>query len=369
MTRYRIAIIGTGQSVGNHLTAVREMGDRAELVAAVDLDGERVERICRENHIPRWYTSAGDMLTAEQPDLVNIVTPPATHKALIVQCLEGGAWVLCEKPLCASLAEFDELEQAEQRTGRYLSTVFQWRFGAAAKHLKRLIQSNVLGRPLVGVCNTLWYRTQDYYRVSWRGKWATEIGGPTVTLGIHLMDLLLWLLGDWKEVQAMTATLDRDIQVEDISTALVRFESGAMGTIVNSALSPRQESYLRLDFQGATVEVNALYRYTNDNWRFTMPDGASNPETLASWQALAQEAESPFSLHGIQLAEVLDSMARNARPPVSGAEARRILEFIASLYKSAATGRAVQRGAITPDDAFYHAMHGSSQPSEPLERA
>src|SRR5215207_1800660 len=96
----RLAIIGTGQSVGNHLTAVRALGDRVELVAAVDTDEARVKAICAENHIPHWYTDTAAMLEAEQPDLVHIVTPSATHKDLIIPCLEAGAWVYCEKPLC-----------------------------------------------------------------------------------------------------------------------------------------------------------------------------------------------------------------------------------------------------------------------------
>lgn len=359
MTPSRIAIIGMGSSIGNHLSAIHKLGDRVQIVAAVDVNEARLRAICAEEGIEHWYTDADQMLAAEKPDLVHIVTPPATHKPLIISCLEAGAWVYCEKPLCASLAEFDAITQAEQRTGRFVSTVFQWRFGSAAKHLKRLIEQQALGRPLVGVCNTLWYRTQTYYDVEWRGKWATEFGGPTVTLGIHLMDLFLWLLGDWHEVQAMIGTLDRAIEVEDVSMAMVRFENGAMGTIVNSALSPRQESYVRLDFQQATVEVNALYRHSNDNWRFSTPDDAPNA-ALERWAELANGAN-VISNHDVQLSEILDSMERQQPPPVNGVEARRILEFIASLYKSAATGQIVRRGEITPDDPFYYATNGAGQ--------
>jgi predicted dehydrogenase len=358
MIPVRTALIGTGNSVGNHLSAIKKLGERVNLVAAVDLDETRVQAVCAENNIPCWYTDVAAMLAAEEPEIVCIVTPPATHKTLIIQCLEAGAWVYCEKPLCASLAEFDEIAAAEARTGCYVSTVFQWRFGSAARHVKRLIQQNALGRPLVGVCNTLWFRNQDYYRVPWRGKWATEVGGPTATLGIHLMDLFLWLMGDWSEVRSMIGTLERDIEVEDVSMALVRFDSGAMGSIVNSVLSPRQESYLRLDFQQATVEVSALYRYNNDHWRFSLPDNSASPTPAALWGTLTDNVPSG---HEVQLGEIIDSMRRSECPPVSGEEARRILEFIASLYKSAHTGLPVRRGDITPNDPFYYAMNGAAQ--------
>lgn len=355
MPPYRVAIVGTGNSVNNHFKALNAVADRVELVAAVDVDSERLDHARIEYNIANCYANVEEMLAEQKPDLVHIVTPPATHKDLIIQCLEAGAWVFCEKPLCASLAEFDEIQAAEDRANGYVSTVFQWRFGSAAQHLKRLIEQQALGRPLVGVCNTLWYRAPEYYQSPWRGRWKTEIGGPTATLGIHLMDLFLWLMGDWSEIRAMTGTLARDIEVEDVSMALIRFESGAMGSLVNSVLSPRQESYMRLDFADATVEVNALYRYSNENWRFTLPDGLSNPAARDHWNALSDN--SPGN-HDIQLSQLLDCMESDERPPVSGLDARRILEMIASLYKAALTGNPVLRGEITPDDPFYHAMNG-----------
>ncbi len=354
----RIALIGTGNIAGSHLKAIKAAGERAELVAAVDVSEERLSAFCAENDIPHQYTSAAAMLATEQPDLVLIATPPATHIALILECLEAGAWVLCEKPLVGSLADFDSITAVEERTGRYVSTVFQWRFGSAGKHLKSLIGQNALGRPLVGVCNTLWYRNDAYFDVAWRGKWATELGGPTMGHGIHLTDLFLWLMGDWAEISAMMGTLERKIEFEDVAMALVRFESGALGSVVNSVLSPRQESHLRLDFQKATVEVNALYSYRNENWRFTALDADGGAATVAQWDALRQDIGSS---HAEQLKDVLDSLDKGERPPVSGGEARRILEFIASLYKSAMTGETVQRGSITLDDPFYYAMNGAAQ--------
>jgi predicted dehydrogenase len=245
MKQYRIAFIGTGNIVNSHLQAVQQAGERAQLVAAVDVDAERLQAICQANDIPHAYTDAAQMLVDVQPDLVHILTPPSTHFPLILQCLEAGASVYCEKPLCASLDQFDRITAAEEATGNTVSTVFQWRFGSAARHLKRLMDAGELGRPLVGHCHTLWYRDAAYYAVPWRGQWATEIGGPTMGLGIHLTDLFLWLMDEWEEVRAMAATLDREIEVEDIAMAMVRFSSGALGHITNSALSPRQESYLR----------------------------------------------------------------------------------------------------------------------------
>lgn len=347
---YRVAIVGTGGIAGIHIQALREMRERVRVVAAVDVDRTRVEAYCAAHQIPRFYTSLKAMLEAEQVDLVHIATPPATHYPLIRACLQAGSWVLCEKPLCISLAEIDQIMQIEQQSGKYCSSVFQWRFGSGAQHLKRLIQEQALGRPLVGICQTTWYRDAAYYQVPWRGKWATEGGGPTMGHGIHALDLFLWLLGDWSEVGAMLGTLDREIEVEDVSMATVRFATGALGSVVNSVLSPRQETYLRLDFQKATVELKGLYGYSNESWCYSLPDGQEDSGELAQWRNIA--ANIPAS-HTAQLASLLDSMDRNERPPASTLDVYPTLEFITAVYKSAAMGYVVRSGSLGPYDPFY----------------
>jgi predicted dehydrogenase len=361
MKSYRVAIIGTGAIANTHMDALRAAGNRVEVLAAVDVNQDNLHTFCAKYGIPQAYTDVDEMLSTVKPDLVHICTPPAIHQVLIIKSLEAGAWVLCEKPLCASLAEFDQITAVEAQTGRYVSTIFQWRFGAAAQHLKRLMNTNELGRPLIGLCQTLWYRDLAYYQVPWRGKWATEVGGSTVGHGIHLMDLFLWLMGDWQEVQAVRATMDHPIEVEDVSMALVRFENQALGNITNSVVSPRQESYVRMDFQRATVELSALYSYTNANWTYSVPDGSPDVEKLSQWQTIDGEYGGN---HTSQLLALLDNMDRSQRPLVSGDEARRILEFIASLYKSSSTGQWVTRGSITADDPFYYSMNGAAHLKE-----
>lgn len=352
----RIAIIGAGNIVNSHIKAIQSNIDRVELVGISDINPARVEEVCQLYDVPRGFTDSSELLRETKPDLVHIISPPATHLGLIRQSLEAGAWVYCEKPLCRSLAEFDEITKMEDSTGRYVSTVFQWRFGSAGKHMQKLIQTQAFGRAFTAICNTMWYRTQEYYEVPWRGKYETEVGGPTVTLGIHLMDFLLYLMGDWAEVQAMADTMNHDIEVEDISMAQVRFENGLFASIVNSTLSPRQETYLRLDFEKVTMELTTLYRYSNEHWEISMHPSYDNPDIVKQWHDIAEDFQGS---HDHQLTEILDAMDANVPPPVQGKEARRILEFIASIYKSAFTRQIVQRGSITVDDPFYHSMNGA----------
>jgi predicted dehydrogenase len=350
--RRKAALIGTGGIANAHAAAIRTLDDRVDLAAAVDIDAAKLADFCDRHDIANAYTDIAEMLDAHRPDYVHICTPPATHCDLILQCLEAGAWVLCEKPLCASLAEMDRIEAAEQTTGRYVSSIFQRRYGAGAHQLKQMIADGALGRPLTGICQTTWYRDDAYYAVPWRGKWKTEIGGTTMIHGIHQMDMGVWLLGEWQEITAMAGTLNHDIEVEDVAMACIRFENGALLSVINSAVSPREETYMRLDFERATVELRYLYDFNAEDWVYTFLPGQGEQPTL-------DEAGSKWMFVG-QLAAFLDSMDRGERPSVSGAEVRAMLECLAAMYKSAFTRQMVPRGTITPDDPFYHAMNGET---------
>ncbi|GAA4428012.1 Gfo/Idh/MocA family oxidoreductase [Georgenia halophila] len=350
----RLGILGAGGIAGGrHLPAVRELGDRAEVVAVADLDGERAHAFAETWRIPHSHDSLEGMLDAEDLELVVVCTPPGAHRDAIVACLRAGAHVWCEKPPTLSLADYDAITAVEHDGGPYVSYVFQHRFGSGAARLREQIASGELGRPLVAVCHTLWYRGHSYFDLPWRGRWATEGGGPTMGHGIHQFDLALNLLGDWDEVRAMMGTLDRDVETEDVSMAMVRLESGAMMSVVNSLLSPRETSYLRFDFTDATVELSHLYGYDDTSWVWT-PAKHVAEETVATWAPTANVASS----HAVQLRALLDAMDAGERPPSSGADGRRSLELVAGLYASAITGRPVARTELTPDNPFYHSMSG-----------
>lgn len=355
---FRVAVVGTGGIAKSHMTALRQQGERVEVVAAVDVLPQNLAAFCREYAIQNAYADMQTMLDEQQPDLVHIATPPGTHFDLCVRALRAGAHVFCEKPLVASLDEVDRLHAVERETGRTCSVVFQWRFGSGAQHLKRLIDAGELGRPMIGVCNTLWYRDAAYYAVPWRGKWDTELGGVSMGHGIHAMDMFLWLLGEWAEVSAMIGTLDHAIEVEDVSLAHVRFASGALGSIVNSVVSPRQTSYVRFDFQRATVELEHLYAHSNEHWRYSVGD-APVADDLARWREIGANVTGS---HAAQLQHVLDALERGEPPLTSGREARSTIEFLTALYKSALTGQRVARGSITPDDPFYFHLYGAEKP-------
>ena len=363
----RTLIVGTGSIAGAHAAAVAANGARAVVVAGVDVDPARAESFAARHGIEGWSDDLRTALRQTWPDggrvdLAHICTPPGSHVPLAIQCLEAGVPVLLEKPPALSLAEVDELIAVSERTGVDVAVVFQHRFGSGARRAQALLADSGrldegIGRPLLATCHTLWYRDADYFAVPWRGRWDVEGGGPTMGHGIHQFDLLLALLGPWAKVSAMAGRQARDTDTEDVSMAVVRFASGALATIVNSVVSPRQTSSLRIDTERATLEVEHLYGYTDADWTFTAAPG--HEDLAALWTT--DDAE-PRSSHASQMEALLDAMDRGEHLPVSLSEARKTLELVAAIYASAFTGQVVRRGDIGPGHPFYTRMDGTGSP-------
>ena len=371
----RVAIVGTGNIARNHARALATAGAAiapapsggppATLVAAADVNDARLTGFCEEFAVEGAYHDLDDLLRKERPDLVHVCTPPGLHHAQALACLRAGVSVLVEKPPAISLREFDEIAAAEGEpatAGPWFATVFQHRFGSGQQRLKALASAGDLGRPLLAMCTTTWFRDQAYFDVPWRGRWDTEGGGPTMGHGIHQMDMLLDVLGDWTEVSAVTRTQARRVQTEDVSLAHVTFANGAVASVVNSVLSPREETYLRYDFERATVEVTHLYGYTDKDWRVT-PVEEVEQDVLTAWESGSGETPGEAasrSGHASQFIQVLDALRAGRRPPVAPAESRRTLALIAAIYASAFTKRPVTPDDLAPGTPFYDQMNGGN---------
>ncbi|MGN7149968.1 Gfo/Idh/MocA family protein [Arthrobacter sp. SAFR-179] len=363
MRTYRVAIVGTGGIAAVHADNLARTDGRAQLVAACDVDQGRLDAFAGKHGIPATYLTLADLLTEAKPDIVHLCTPPMLHIDQALQCLAAGVNVLSEKPPALSLADFDRLESAQTQGGAQFSCVFQHRFGDASTAAQQLIGGTDFGRPLVARCDTLWYRPDSYWDLPWRGTWNAEGGGPTMGHGIHQFDLLLHLLGPWEEVTAVAARQARATSTEDLSAALVRFGNGAVATMINSLLSPRETSDIRIDCEFATVELSHLYGYSTDNWTITAAPGHEDQVTRA-WNSKPLERGSGHAAQFLAMYDALDA----GRPlPGDAASARHTLELAAAIYASAFTGRAVRRGEIVSGHPFYGGMDGDGLGAKVLD--
>jgi predicted dehydrogenase len=345
----RCAIVGTGAVAHLHAGAV-DAHANAELVAVTDQTRGRAEEFAASWHGPTVYDTLADLLAAESPDVVLICTPPAAHRAQTLACFAAGAHVVVEKPPAPSLEELDDMRSAARAAGRRLAVVFQQRTGTAAAHVRALLQTGALGRPLLAVCQTLWYRDADYFAVPWRGKWETEGGGTTLGHGIHQLDLLAHLLGEWASVQGRLWRLDRETETEDASTATVTFANGVVAQVVSSAVSPRQVSAVRIDTQKATITVEHLYGHGHENWSITPAPGFEDES--ADWVFPDVEERSD---HAPLLRGVFDALLSGEQLPSTADESARSFELVTAIYASAAADGAV----ITSADLAAHPTHRS----------
>ncbi|MCR2800093.1 Gfo/Idh/MocA family oxidoreductase [Microbacterium sp. zg-Y818] len=360
----RAAIIGTGGIAHAHAQALDDLAPRIALAAVVDLDTDRAREFAQSFGADAVYPDADALLASEQLDLVHICTPPQTHVPLAIAALRAGVPALIEKPTALSLAEMDELVAVSRETGVPALTVYQHRFGAGAQRLMRLVADGALGRPLVATCETLWHRGPEYFDLPWRGRWEIEGGGPTMGHGIHQFDLLLAVLGPWSRLTAFAARRQLPTDTEDVSMALVEFDNGALATVVNSIVSPRETSRLRFDFAHATVELEHLYGYTDADWTFTPAPGHEHLAEL--WES---EPDGGPSGHRAQIAAIVDALAAGETPGVDADDARRTLEFAAATYASAFRGVPVRAGGIAGDDPFLQSMAGGAVPWPPVKPA
>jgi predicted dehydrogenase len=380
----KVAIVGCGNISRRHAEAYASTG-RTELVGTADPVEEKARTLAGK-YGATPYANVTELLAAEDPDLVSVTTPPGSHAEIAIEILAAGKSVLLEKPPVLSLAELDAVAKAEQDSEGSVWVVFQHRHGSGALRAADLLARGALGSPLVAVCETLWFRPRSYFDPEWRGTWIGEGGGPTLGHGIHQIDLLLHLLGPWRTITATAVRLDRPVEFEDVSTASVIFESGAVATVINSLLSPRELSRIRIDTTGGTLEVNHVYGYSDRDWTFhPAPDEAKaaglglDPGVRKAadpgdgerggadlWSASAGE-DLP-SNHEAQLGHLVDDLLNGRPHETTLAATRPTMEFVTALYASAITGKPIDRADLTSDHPFYRALHGDL-PKDELSRS
>jgi len=237
MATLRIAGIGAGYFSRFHLEGWRSIPE-VDVVAWCDSDASRVEAMAREFGIPRTFTDAQAMLDAVKPDLVDIVTPPPAHAALVALAHARRLPVICQKPLAPSFAESVALADAAERAGVLCVVHENFRFQPWYREAKRLLDTGALGtphsvafrlRPGDGQGPAAYLDRQPYFQTMPRLL--------VVETAVHWIDTFRFLLGD---VTAITARLRRVNPVlagEDAGYLIFEFAQGATGLFDGNRLN------------------------------------------------------------------------------------------------------------------------------------
>lgn len=332
VSSYRVGVVGGG--IGRqHIEGYRALGGRFEVAAICDLDGGLAGRLASEFGIPLATTSLAEMLAADI-DVVDVCTPPGTHRALIEAALDSGRHVVCEKPLVGSLADADAVIARAARGDRVVMPIFQYRFAPGYRKLLRLVEAGVSGPLHVATVETHWRRGADYYAVPWRGKWDSELGGALLGHAIHAHDMLCGVAGPIAEVAAFTATRVNPIETEDCASASLRFASGALASLSVTLGAAEETSRLRFCFRDLTAESSlSPYNPGADPWRFLATSDASAARVE---EILAATPPGPERFAG-QFLGLHRALCEGSRPPVTLADARASLELVTALYHAASS--------------------------------
>ncbi len=235
MNKLRVGVIGLG--MGRHHIAGYQGILAARVVALADMNEALLKEIGDKYGVEKRYTDAEEMLEREHLDMVSIVTPNKFHKALTIAAFAAGCHVLCEKPMAMSAAEGREMLAAARRANKRLMINFSYRFTEQSMALKAQVDAGILGDVYFG--RTVWHRRRGLPGFGgWFGQKALSGGGPLIDLGVHRLDLALWLMGYPQPVwvlgsiynpigSALAPEKGTPFDVEDLAVGLVKFANGA----------------------------------------------------------------------------------------------------------------------------------------------
>jgi UDP-N-acetyl-2-amino-2-deoxyglucuronate dehydrogenase len=337
-----VAVIGAGAISSLHIEGYLAFPDRCRIVSVVDADQPRAEQqIARYGLGAAAAGDVGQVVSGQGVDLASVCTPPGTHAEIAARLLDAGIHTLCEKPMAPSLQECDAILAAARRSGAVLSVVAQNRFTTPMARLKQVLDSGLAGQVLHAQVDSLWWRGASYYDLWWRGTWQSEGGGCTLNHAVHHVDALQWMVGLPAEVQAMLSNVAHEnAEVEDLSLAIMRFGSGALGQITSSVVHHGQDQ--RLVFQterGRLAMPWAVYASTQKANGFPDRDEATERALTDFYEHLPEVG---YEGHTGQIDNLLAAIETGSGEVlIDGCQGRGTLELITAIYKSAITGARV----------------------------
>ncbi len=335
---FGVAVVGVGMVAGIHAQALRDLGDLVKVVGVYDRDQGRLTSFCETWGYPA-AASLEELLASAEVQAVIVLTPPNVRRDIVAAAAAAGKHLLLEKPLERTTAGARELVEIAKAHGVTLGGVFQHRFRESSVALRERIASGELGELATVRVSVPWWRPQSYYDEPGRGTYARDGGGVLINQAIHTLDLMQMYAGAVSEVTAMLATsrLHR-MEAEDFVAAGIRFESGAVGSIMaTTAAFPGGAESIVLGFANAAV--------TLESGAFTISFHDGRTETFGETSSTGGGAD-PMAFthdwHTSALRDFFTSVAAGRPSAVSGSDAVSVLRLIDALTLSGREGRMVK---------------------------
>ncbi|MCL2819313.1 MAG: Gfo/Idh/MocA family oxidoreductase [Oscillospiraceae bacterium] len=290
MGKIKVGLIGCGGvAFWAHIPTLKQFNDAVEVIAVCDIIKERAEHAARELGASHVFTDYKELVKLDGLDMVDICTPNYMHSEITVSALNAGLNVFCEKPDAISVEQVLAMKEASEKSGKHLMVMRNNRFVAESQYAKSFIESGKCGDIYAGRCG--WIRRRG---IPGKGGWFTtkELsgGGPLIDLGVHMLDLAMWMMGNPTPVAVSGSTYtkfaksstgsdsmhagfgdsneDGTFDVEDLAIGMIRFDNGACLQVECSWASNIAEERafveLRGDKAGLTWDWEGLSIFTED---------------------------------------------------------------------------------------------------------
>jgi predicted dehydrogenase len=345
----KVGIIGVGGIARTHVPGWAA-SQHAELVAASDVNGTVLDDWGRQNGITKLTTDPTDLFRDPDIDIIDICTPNMYHAPLTIAALEAGKHVICEKPLAPTPQEIRHMIEARDRSGKLLMTAQHFRFKGISQAMKKEIETGALGE-IYHSRGWMLRRNGFIPSPTFTAKRHSG-GGPCIDIGVHILDLTLWLMGNPKPVavsgvaRAPLAHLEGQFaawrggapvpdewDVEDFAAAFVRFDNGATLVLEVSWL-------LHHDIEGEDMQMWLYGTQGGCHW----PKGeflASNFETKQLYNRILKLTKDPMEPHALECVEFARAVAEGAPSPVQAEQSLQVMAILDGIYRSQAEGREV----------------------------
>ncbi len=342
-SRLRVAVVGLG--IGSHHARVVAGSGKAELVALCDASTARLEHCGKELAVKTLFNDYKKMLRETRPDAVIVATPNVHHAPITIAALNAGAHVLCEKPMAMNTREALRMADAADRKKRKLMINFSYRFTPAAWALKQIVDSGAVGD--VYYAKTRWHRNRGIPGFGgWFGQKKLSGGGPLIDLGVHRIDMAMWLMGDPNPVSvsgstynklgsALARKMKKSFDVEDLAVALIRFDNGAtliaeISWMLNGERNEDMATYLY------GTKAGICHRNLGDSYDYEACIFGEIGGVYAT-------SKVKIPVHGPNsVSHFLDVVTEGVKPIVTPQQGINVMKVLDGIYKSAELGREVR---------------------------
>lgn len=336
----RAGLIGCGFIANKHIKTIARL-DELEIVAMSDIDRNKMikarnfyKQLTDNDEEVYLYTDYNDLLLQEEIDVIIIAVYSGLHAKIAKKALKHKKHVIIEKPLALSMKDIDKVIQLSEVYNQKVFVCHQLRYRPLFKEIKALLEEGYFGDIYYIVASLRLNRTLTYYTSSsWKGTLGRD-GGMLVNQGIHLIDLILWMMGDVTSVYGEVMREVKEKETEDIALGILSFEHGKKGLLeANTITKPASlGSYLSIFGSDGTVCIGGKNASTLEHCY-----SKSKPDIANHLQSKGEDLDEHYYMYN----DFLAAMKEEGNNAVIAKEARKTMEAIFAVYLSAKKERQI----------------------------